>query len=514
MSDPFVAVEGDETISKYVVDIETSLANEGGEHEAALSLLKPFDRRREPSEWDLRFMGEDKCVHWCKETFYEESIVQISFSLLGPLCWPWAIKLCGIDGLKITMFWPSKHEDGSSGVGLFWMQVIFGFGMQTPTLVGAILALTGNLPLYPESSILPFSHLYIPLMVLVVRQIVIAVKYAFVPRRRMRRDRSEGRSFINIGDDMLGAWCATPSNESMARQLDMAMWRVGLTGNEILRFTDDVPEEVLRLIDLPETTPKKGDDASVNMQNVLVKGGEGSDASGAAVGPGAGSEGTKHCVPASNPRPRNELPLRTVVKYAAFVGTQKVKNSLWPMFLCLVGCITFPLVFLGINGKPLFGSNHVEKYFCSVGFMMLMMSIAPNLVGFCMVSEQNGDRQTTKTTNNFSLFTSSPMVLSGAQHCLRPVPIAAAPLLRAAHPVESGRCKKVRAHLHQERFRQAATARAVDPEHPAVEQGSAGPAEVRGILPQTRGDLHGDVRVCPCSVGRVPSDFHFRKAVC
>ena len=99
MSDHFVAIEGDETISKYVVDIETSLANEGGEHEAALSLLKPFDRRREPSEWDLRFTGEDKCVHWCKETFYEESIVQISFSFLGPLCWPWAIKLCGIDGM-------------------------------------------------------------------------------------------------------------------------------------------------------------------------------------------------------------------------------------------------------------------------------------------------------------------------------------------------------------------------------------------------------------------------------
>ena len=228
MSDPFVpGEEGDETVSKYVVDIETSLASgmagNGGETSTALSILKPFDRQKEPSEWDLRFADEDKCVHWCKDTFFEESIVQISFSLLGPLCYPWAIKLCGVEGLKITMFWPAKYKDGSSGVFFFWMQCVFGFGMQTPTLIGTILALTGNLPLYPDSSILPFSHLYIPLMVLIVRQIVIAVKYAFVPRRRMRFDRAKGRSFTHIGDDMLGAWCDKPSNESMARQLDQVV---------------------------------------------------------------------------------------------------------------------------------------------------------------------------------------------------------------------------------------------------------------------------------------------------
>jgi hypothetical protein len=376
MSDHFVpGEEGDETVSKYVVDIETSLASgvagNGGETSTALSILKPFDRQKEPSKWDLRFADEDKCVHWCKDTFFEESIVQISFSLLGPLCYPWAIKLCGVEGLKITMFWPAKHKDGSSGVFFFWMQCVFGFGMQTPTLIGTILALTGNLPLYPDSSILPFSHLYIPLMVLIVRQIVIAVKYAFVPRRRMRFDRAKGRSFTHIGDDMLGAWCDKPSNESMARQLDQAMWRVGLTGNEILRFADSVPEEVLKLVDLPETTPKKG----------KVHDG---DASDAAAVPVTGSEGTKDSTTTGNPRPRDELPLRTVIKYAAFTATQEVQNDKNPMLLCLLGCIILPLTFLGMNGKPLFGSSHVEKYFCSVGFMMLMMSIAPNLVGFCM----------------------------------------------------------------------------------------------------------------------------------
>ena len=257
-------VPADEASSKYVVDIDGVPTADAefaigpkGQEKVQPYLLRPIDRQRELSEWDIRFEGEDKCVQWCRETFNEESVVQISFSFLGPLCYPWAIKLCGIDGLKITMFWPSKYKDGSSGTPFFWMQIIFGFGIQSPTLVGTLLALTGHLPVYPESSILPFSHLYVPLLVLIVRQIVIAVKYSFVPRRRMRRDRQIGRSFTHIGDDMLGSWCAKPSNESMARQLDQAMWRAGLTGKEILRFVDDVPKKVLDLIDLPESTPPK-----------------------------------------------------------------------------------------------------------------------------------------------------------------------------------------------------------------------------------------------------------------
>ena len=54
-----------------------------------------------------------------------------------------------------------------------------------------------------------------------VRQVVIAVKYSFIPRRRMREERTTTRRDDEMQDDLLGSWLTGPRAESLAFQLDL-----------------------------------------------------------------------------------------------------------------------------------------------------------------------------------------------------------------------------------------------------------------------------------------------------
>jgi hypothetical protein len=108
--------------------------------------------------------------------------------------------------------------------------------------------LSGKLPTYPENSILPTTYIFIPVMVVIARQVVIAVKYAFIPRRRMRTERKTTRRDDEMDDDLLASWMMTPRNESLAHQLDLALWRSGLTGDdeiEYITFASPVPSEII-----------------------------------------------------------------------------------------------------------------------------------------------------------------------------------------------------------------------------------------------------------------------------
>ena len=40
------------------------------------------------TEYDKRFVREDKAVVFSLATFLEEGLVQTSFAFFGPLCWP------------------------------------------------------------------------------------------------------------------------------------------------------------------------------------------------------------------------------------------------------------------------------------------------------------------------------------------------------------------------------------------------------------------------------------------
>ena len=67
-------------------------------------------------------------------TFCEEAFVQTSFAFLGPLCWPWAIPICTLNGLKITGFYPGELIKGNSWGG-FIGQSVGAYAIDLPLLV-------------------------------------------------------------------------------------------------------------------------------------------------------------------------------------------------------------------------------------------------------------------------------------------------------------------------------------------------------------------------------------------
>ena len=52
----------------------------------------------------------------------------------------------------------------------------------------------------------------------------------------MRTERKTTRREDEMDDDLLGSWMMTPRNESLAHQLDLALWRSGLTGDDEIEY--------------------------------------------------------------------------------------------------------------------------------------------------------------------------------------------------------------------------------------------------------------------------------------
>ena len=276
-------------------------------------------------------------------------------------------------------------------MGSFVFQVVLAYGTGAPLLIFLYLYWTGDLPTYPENSILPTSYIFIPVMVLIARQVVIAVKYAFIPRRRMRVERVKTRREDEMNDDLLGTWMGTPRNESLAHQLDLALWRAGLAGDdeeEYITFASPVSSEVFSAINLPEITPPKPPKTTAKAKNE-------DGASNGMVHKNFENdtkldiEGSSGTVSSKKPqeeyvRITNKISLRTLVKYATFTGTTGVPA---PFSIVLVGMIVLavlPLFYLGLNGQPLFGnpSNPLEQYVCAVGWINCFMSLPSNLLMF------------------------------------------------------------------------------------------------------------------------------------
>ena len=237
--------------------------------------------------------------------------------------------------------------------------------------------ISGTLSTYPENSILPTTYIFIPLMVVIARQVVIAVKYAFIPRRRMRKERKTTRREDEMDDDLLGSWITKPRNESLAHQLDLALWRSGLTGDdeiEYITFASPVPPEIIDAINLPEKTPPnpkkdvaKADTADVSNKTTEP---EAKDATKLDVEDCDGQAQDRH-FRNGNRVSTNKIPLRMLIKYATFTGTISATVPLSIILSGLVLLTSMPLLFLGLNGKPLFGDpgNSLEQYVCAVGWI-------------------------------------------------------------------------------------------------------------------------------------------------
>jgi hypothetical protein len=376
--------------------------------------LQAIDRRvKFETKYDKRFGNEDRAVVFSFATFLEEGLVQTSFAFFGPLCWLWAIQLCTINGLKITGFYPGELIQGNSYL-LFGTQTIFSYCLQAPLLFFLYLYMTNQLSVYPESSILPTTYILIPILVIVVRQFVIAVKYSFIPRRRMREERVTTRREDEMNDDLLGTWMGKPRNESLAFQLDLALWRSDLNGEaneEYITFVTPIPGELIDELNLPEITMQKegkgGEkekkkrkvDDGKNYSNSKKLENDGCDDTttttttididNASISKSNkqnkdGNDNTTNTLKRSDTVSTNRIPLRILVKYAAFKGTLDVSAPFGYVLFGLLVFISAPLTYLALNGKPLFGipGNSFEQYVCAVGWINCVMVLAPNLLLF------------------------------------------------------------------------------------------------------------------------------------
>ena len=295
------------------------------------------------------------------------------------------------------------------------MQTISAYCIQFPLLYFLYLYLTNNLVVYPESSILPTTYIFIPILVIVVRQVVIAVKYSFIPRRRMREERTTTRRDDEMQDDLLGSWLTGPRAESLAFQLDLALWRADLTGNaseEYITFVTPIPSEIIDEINLPEITApkeekkKKAQDKSSEEEGKKIKMNEVKKSDNTSDR-GENDVDQRENIPSSpvttaididknnnvveiniikksNTISTNKIPLRMLIKYAAFKGTQ---DAMAPFDVVIAGVLLFtsvPLIYLGWNRMALFGTpgNSFEQYVCAVGWIHCFMTLASNLLLF------------------------------------------------------------------------------------------------------------------------------------
>ena len=113
----------------------------------------------------------------------------------------------------------------------------------------------------------------LPFVVLVLRQYVIAVKYAFIARGRIRSHRKKGRNMERWMDERLNAFYLDPSREMAMLSLEKACWRacIGDPRNIYLEFVDPVSAQDQERMDMAETSSgreseKKATDESSKLE--------------------------------------------------------------------------------------------------------------------------------------------------------------------------------------------------------------------------------------------------------
>ena len=206
-SAPIIVADGDK-----IYDHGVRLNRVGKLGALAAGDLRPADAdSRRNAGNRKRFVSEDKVLKFNWTTFWEEFFCQTLGQKLALLAVPFIVWVCGVNGAKLTQFYPGQHptDPELSVTGDFIVQMVVNSLISVPTTIFMIMALTGNLndAIAPEGAVLPYAEIYLPVAMGLIRQVVIAVKYAYIPRRRMRGiDRKTGRHPKAFEQDLMGFW--------------------------------------------------------------------------------------------------------------------------------------------------------------------------------------------------------------------------------------------------------------------------------------------------------------------
>ena len=235
--------------------------------------LLPVDRYEGATALDELFRNEDKTLVFARDTFCEEFLVHNLHAFIGPILLPLYKKICSVGGLKITGFVKSRLPKGTTNYSFYHseLQRWYSRGLHLVICLLLINLRTEEneyfLKTFPESSVLPFMCIYLPILNIIVRSAIIAVKYAYLPRAIMRSRRENGVDMDLALTDLIALWIFLgASRDAVISRLKLACWRAGLSGNEMLTFVDDISPDLWKKLDMPEKKLEVDEKANANLR--------------------------------------------------------------------------------------------------------------------------------------------------------------------------------------------------------------------------------------------------------
>jgi hypothetical protein len=327
-------------------------------------------------------------------TFVEEALSHIGNLFFGPFFAPISVLLSGKIGAKITGFIPGTIEwEGRPFVvstqnfiiqNLFWLvfdvPLIFGFlfyalGYIVPhgslsdastdnttvaRRLGHVDSLEPNFDGFTpkESDVLFLAEIIVPLFILLCRQIVIAIKYAYIPRKHIRDDRTMGRDMKRWNNELMGSWCYMTDTENAIEntQLGCAHARINPKVMQI-EFSAKFTQESWDILNVPESNKetiawkaKRNEQLFQEVPKTHTK-----------TVSKDGSEVTP--VAYENPPPLSaRIDLWHILKFSVWHGSMHSKRSPGPsMALGVVGAL-IPAFWRLLHSRPAFGETHFDKW--------------------------------------------------------------------------------------------------------------------------------------------------------
>ena len=350
---------------------------------------------------DKKFGLHSKRVVFNTKTFCEEFFAHIVAVVLGPFSMPLVWLLSGWKGGVITGFLPGKIQYGGeepwSNASVFYIQMFVWATHWLPIYVAAGYFLSGqivtNRALTPwlENDMVQaiimtngtsnytsyvsksppgnvsaiwtdigfMDMVVLQFLVLIVRQYVIAVKYAFIARGRIRSHRKQGRNMLRWEDERLNAFYLDPSREMAMLSLEKAAWRAEIGDPEhiFLDFVDPVSAAVQERMDLAETN--KGRD--------LENSGDNSGSNDLEIGK-------------KDYKETSRISLQMFLKYVTVSGVEYFSGlphgratPSGNTMLGLAGLVAFiPPMFRLMHNRPAFGETHLDKWFAATQFVNMI----------------------------------------------------------------------------------------------------------------------------------------------
>jgi len=249
------------------------------------------------------------------------------------------------------------------------------------------------------------GELLVPGFILLMRQIVIAVKYAYIPRAHVRSDRADGRNMSQWQDELMVQWCFLPNARMITHNAKLACERARIDPYRlVIEFAKPFQKNEWDIFRTPETNEQQKifQQASVDLASVA------SDMSHAAAAGDTNDNGSlndsktsssnDNITDASATLPSSsKIDLWKLLHYSVYNGTFQSKGIGIPPFMLMgVAGAMIPVLFRAyVLQRPAFGSTSFDKWICACSFLSYTMegSGAVWVFSYCAVNIFNRARR-------------------------------------------------------------------------------------------------------------------------